>query len=276
MTRVMVVLSLLILAMPVRGDGARGPDQTQQLIPSSRTQSPEEATVAPGLKETLAREAAPDEEEGSKMAPVFQEGPTEATVVSALKEALSVATGKAVTEVASVDGYFGNQAIKILLPERLRKVADLVNMLGFRDEVDAFVLSMNRAAERAAPKAGPYFIQAVKEMTFEDARKILNDGDTAATKYFEAKTYDGLYEAFKPDVSASMNEVGVTRSYKAMIDRYQSVPLMKAEPMDLDQYVTRKALDGLFTMVGREEKEIRTNPDARVTSLLRKMFRESY
>ncbi|HYA02826.1 MAG TPA: DUF4197 domain-containing protein, partial [Syntrophobacteria bacterium] len=199
-------------------------------------------------------------------------GLDEATVVSGLKETLSVATGNVVTEVAKVDGYYNNQAIKILMPERIQKVADFVKMLGFQKEVDAFVLSMNRAAEHAAPKAEPYFVQAVKEMTFEDARKILNGGDTAATEYFKANTYDKLYEAFKPDVSASMNEVGVTRSYQTMMEKYQSVPFMKAESLDLDQYVTQKSLDGLFTMMAQEEKEIRTNPAARVTTLLRKVF----
>jgi RNA binding exosome subunit len=274
MRRAMIVLSLLVLAMPVRGDGAAGLDDVQQMVSLSREGAPDEAAMVSGRRETLAR-ATLDEEEGTKMPPVYQQGGLdEGTVISCLKETLSVATGNAVTEVAKVDGYFGNQAIKILLPERLQKVADLVNLLGFRNEVDAFVLSMNRAAEHAAPKAEPYFVQAVKDMTFLDARKILNGGDTAATEYLNAKTYDKLYEAFKPEVSASMNEVGVTRSYQAMMEKYQSVPLMKAEPLDLDQYVTQKSLDGLFTMIGQEEKEIRTNPAARVTALLKKVFRK--
>ncbi len=272
MRRAMMVLSLLVLAMPIRADGAAGLDEGQQMVSLSRERGPDEANMVSGLKETLAK-ATLDEDEGPKMAPVYpQGGLDEATVVSGLKETLSVATGNAVTEVAKVDGYFSNQAIKILMPERIRKVADFVNLLGFRKEVDTFVLSMNRAAEHAAPKAGPYFVQAVKEMTFEDARKILNGGDTAATEYFKDKTYDNLYEAFKPDVSASMNAVGVTRSYQAMMERYQSVPFMKAESLDLDQYVTQKSLEGLFIMVGQEEKEIRTNPGARVTTLLRKVF----
>jgi RNA binding exosome subunit len=275
MRGIMMVLSLLVLAMPIRAGGAAGLDEGQQMSSLSREGGPDEAAMVSGLKETLAR-ATLDEDEGPKMAPVYQQGgPDEAIVVSGLKETLSVAAGNAVTRVAKVDGYFGNQAIKILMPERLRKVAEFVNLLGFRKEVDAFVLSMNRAAEHAAPKAEPYFVQALKEMTFEDARKILNGFDTAATEYFKAKTYDKLCEAFKPDVSASMNEVGVTRSYKAMMEKYQSVPLMKAEPVDLEQYVTQKSLDGLFTMIGQGEKEIRTNPDARVTTLLRKVFRKS-
>lgn len=204
-----------------------------------------------------------------------QKGSDDSTVVSGLKEALSVATGNAVATVAKTDGYFSNQAIKILMPEKIRTVADMAGKLGFQREVDDFILSMNRAAEHAAPKAEEYFVQAVKEMTFGDAKKILNGGDTAATQYFKSKMFDNLYNAFKPDVSATMNEVGVTRSYKAMIEKYQSIPFMKAESLDLDQYVTQKSLDGLFTIVGQEEKKIRTNPEAQVTDLLKKVFGKS-
>jgi hypothetical protein len=145
-------------------------------------------------------------------------------------------------------------------------------MLGFQQEVDGFVLSMNRAAEDAASKVAPYFFQAVKEMTFEDLRRAFKGGDTAATEYFKEKSYSKLYEACKPEVSASMNEVGATRSYKAMMEKYQSLPFMKADSPDLDRYVTEKSLDGLFTMVGQEETEIRTNPAAQVTPVLRKVF----
>ena len=111
-------------------------------------------------------------------------------------------------------------------------------------------------------------------MTFEDAKSILDGGDTAATDYFKAKTSDKTYEIFNPIISASMNEVGVTRSYKELMDKYTSLPLMKAEQFDLDHYVTNKAQDGLFYMLGQEEKKIRTDPAARVTELLQKVFGE--
>ena len=274
MKRGMIVLSLLVLAMPLCADGARGADEGKALT-LPRQDALDDGTVASGLRETFAR-ATPDQDETTtKMMSVSGQGPDDATVVSGLKEALAVATAKAVTEVGRVDGYFSNQAIKILLPERFQKVAQTLNMLGFQKEVDAFVLSMNRAAEHAAPKAEPYFSKAVKEMTFEDATGILKGGDTAATEYFKAKTYSQLYEAFKPDVAASMNEAGVTRSYKAMMEKYQALPFMKVDPLDLDRYVTEKSLDGLFTMVGQEETEIRTNPAAQATSVLRKVFGKS-
>ncbi|HQL91413.1 MAG TPA: DUF4197 domain-containing protein [Syntrophales bacterium] len=195
------------------------------------------------------------------------------TVASGLKEALSVGTKNAVGLLSGKDGYFANEAVKILLPENVRRVGDALRMAGYQKEVDAFVLSMNRAAEKAAPRAADIFAGAIREMSITDAQKILGGGNTAATEYFKSKTSTQLFDAFKPDISKSMSEVGVTRAYKAMTDRYTSmVPFAKVESLDLDRYVTNKSLDGLFYMVGQEETKIRTNPAARTTELLRKVF----
>lgn len=194
------------------------------------------------------------------------------TVVSGLKEALSVGTRSAVTSVSRADGYFSNQAIKILMPEKIRNVAEVLRKVGYQKQVDDFVLAMNRAAERAAPKATEYFVGAIKEMTLQDGQKILNGGDTAATDYFKSKTSDKIFAAFKPIVTQSMDEVGTARAYKNMMASYNSVPFVKTESLDLDNYVTNKAIDGLFYMVGQEEKQIRTNPAARTTDLLKKVF----
>jgi len=199
-------------------------------------------------------------------------GPDESTTASGLKEALSISTEKAVNSVSRVDGYLGNQAIKILMPENIQKVADVLGKIGYQKQVDDFVLSMNRAAEKAAPKALSFFVDAIKEMSIEDAKKILGGGDTAATEFFKQKTHDKLYGAFKPVVSSSMDEVGVTRSYKDMMGKYESIPFMEKQSLDVDHYVTNKALDGLFYMVGQEEKKIRTDPAARVTDLLKTVF----
>ena len=199
-------------------------------------------------------------------------GPDEGTTASGLKEALSISTERAVSNVSRVDGYFGNQAIKILMPENIQKVGNVLRKIGYQKQVDEFVLSMNRAAEKAAPKAASFFVDAIKEMTFEDAKKILGGGDTAATEFFKQKTHDKLYGAFKPVVSSSMDEVGCTRSYKEMMGKYESVPFMDKQSLDLDHYVTNKALDGLFYMVGQEEKKIRTDPAARATDLLKTVF----
>jgi hypothetical protein len=195
------------------------------------------------------------------------------TVVSGLKEALSIGTGNAVFSTSKIDGYFKNQIIKILLPDKIQDAANILGKLGYQKQVDNFVLSMNRAAEKAAPKAKKFFVDAIKSMTFDDAKKILSGGDTAATEYFKSKTFNKLQDAFKPVVSKSMNETGVTRSYKEMTGKYTSaVPFGTIDSLDLDQYVTNKALDGLFYMVGEEEKKIRTNPAAQVTDLLKKVF----
>jgi len=195
------------------------------------------------------------------------------TVASGLKEALSVGTKNAVGLLSKKDGYFGNETVKILLPENIRRVGDALRMAGYQKEVDAFILSMNRAAEKAAPKAADIFAGAIQSMSIDDAQKILSGGNTAATEYFKSKTSTQLFNAFKPDISKSMNEVGVTKSYKAMTDRYLSImPFAKIDSLDLDNYVTNKSLDGLFTMVGQEEAKIRTNPAARTTELLKNVF----
>lgn len=200
------------------------------------------------------------------------EGPNNSTVVSGLKEALSIGTENAVKHVSQTDGFFGNKMIKIFMPEKIQEVANVLSKVGYQKEVDEFVLSMNRAAEKAAPKAASYFVGAIKEMSFEDARGILKGGDTAATEFFKKKTSDKIYEAFKPIISSSMNEVGVTNAYKKMMTRYESLPFMSKQSLDLDHYVTNKSLDGLFYMVGQEEKKIRTDPAARVTDLLKTVF----
>jgi hypothetical protein len=158
------------------------------------------------------------------------------------------------------------------MPEKIQKVADVLRKVGYQKEVDDFILSMNRAAEKAAPMATSYFVGAIKEMSFDDARKILNGGDTAATEFFKRKTSDKIAASFKPVVSSSMNEVGVTKKYKDMMGKYESLPFVDKESIDLDSYVTNKAMDGLFYMVGQEEKKIRTDPAARVTDLLKTVF----
>lgn len=197
------------------------------------------------------------------------------TIVRGLKEALATGTERAVATVAKPDGYFGNQLIKILVPDKLQRVAGVLETLGYREEVDELVLSMNRAAEQAAPMAATFFGDAIRQMTVEDAREILRGGDTAATAYFEKKTRARLFKAFKPVVTARMNQLGTVRAYEDLIGTYSDLPLAAIAglpSLDLDTYVTNKALDGLFLMVGKEEKRIRTNPAARTTELLQQVF----
>jgi hypothetical protein len=208
------------------------------------------------------------------LTPSSERGMDEGTVIAGLKEALLVSTKNAVKNVSRTDGYLANEMIRIAMPDKIQRVADVLNKVGYQKQVDEFITSMNRAAEKAAPKASAHFIGAIKEMTFDDAEGILNGSDSEATDYFRSKTAEKLYNEFKPVVSSSMNSVGVTRSYKDMMGTYTSLPFMKDTPFDIDHYVTAKALDGLFYVMAQEEKKIRTDPAARVTELLEKVFRQ--
>ncbi|MGE5751440.1 MAG: DUF4197 domain-containing protein [Nitrospirota bacterium] len=195
------------------------------------------------------------------------------TIVSGLKEALSTGAKNGVKSVSQVDGYFGNPLIKIPMPEKIQRIEKALRKAGFNKEVDRFILSMNRAAEKAAPQALTLFVDSVKGMTIPDAVGILRGNDTAATDYLKSKTFNELYQSFKPSISSSMNDVGVTRTFKEMMDKTRRIPFLKKESVDLDHYVTSKALDGLFTVVGQEEKKIRKDPAARVTELLKTVFK---
>jgi len=196
----------------------------------------------------------------------------EKTGASGIKEALAIGTERAVRSLSRENGYFGNSAVKILMPSSIQKVADVARVAGYQTQVDEFILSMNRAAEAAAPLASRFFGDAIRDMTLDDVRGILGGGNTAATEFFRRKTQDKLYAAFKPAVSRKVDEVGATRAYKNMMGRYEGLPLMRGQSLDLDDYVTNKSLDGLFHMVGEEEKQIRTNPAARTTDLLKAVF----
>jgi hypothetical protein len=205
--------------------------------------------------------------------PVKEKKLDEKTIIAGLKEALQVGTKKAVGNVSRENGYFKNPEIKIPVPNDLRKVETSLRKIGLGNKVDEFVESMNRAAEKAAPQATDIFMKAIKEMTVTDARRILYDGaDDEATRYFERKTRDRLYELFFPVIKDSLDKVGATKLYKYLINRYNAIPMVEKKSYNLDKYVTNKALDGLFLMVGKEETRIRKDPGARITELLRRVF----
>ena len=196
----------------------------------------------------------------------------EVKIGEGLKQALQIGTENAVKLTGRLDGYFKNQAIKILMPDRLKTFERALRTVGYDRQVDAFILKMNRAAERAAPAAKQIFWDAIGAMTIDDARGILDGRETAATEYFKSKTTAPLTTAFSPVVHRTMAEVGVTGQYEELFGRAQRIPFLDLEAFDLDHYVVGKALDGLFHVVGDEEKRIRTNPAARVTDLLREVF----
>lgn len=199
-------------------------------------------------------------------------GLNDAKIGSGLKEALSVGTQKAVRLVDQPGGYLNNEAIKILLPQNLRPVERVLRGLGQGPRIDEFVASMNHAAESAAPEAETIFADAVTEMTIDDARKLLNGGDTSITDYFKSKTSAHLAVAFRPHVEAAMNKNGVTQQYEGLVGQMPMMPFGNSSNLDINTYVVNKALDGLFYMLGQQEKEIRTNPVARSTALLKQVF----
>ncbi len=193
-------------------------------------------------------------------------------IVDGLKEALEIGTDNAVKAVGRTGGYSDNPKIKIPLPGYIEKARGMLSAIGYGSQVDAFDKSMNRAAEIAAPKAKAIFWDSIKEMTFEDARRILNGGDTAATDYLKRKSSTHLEEVFRPIIHNAMGEVGVTRKYQELSQPLESLPFAQGAVPDLDGYVTDGALNGLFYMLGQEEKKIRENPAARATDLLKKVF----
>lgn len=193
-------------------------------------------------------------------------------IVDGLKEALTISSKNAVDIVSKVDGYYGNELIKIPLPKEIQSIAKVGKQFGLGKQFDEFEMSINRAAESAASEATSIFWDAIKKMTFDDAKKILTGKENAATMYFKEKTSDNLRAAFKPIVNKSIDNVGVTKIYKSLMSDIKKIPLVKISNTDLDEYVTDKALDGLFTMVAGEEKKIRTDPAARVTDLLKQVF----
>jgi hypothetical protein len=197
-------------------------------------------------------------------------------VASGLKEALQVGAENAVKLTGKTDGYFGNQAIKILLPKNLQPLQRGLGAIGYQSKIDAFVLSMNRAAEAAAPSAKKIFGDAILAMTFDDARKILSGNETAATDYFKSKTTDQLAVAFRPFVEKTMSENGVTQQYESLTSELKSIPFLKNEDLDINKYVVTKALEGLFYMLAEEEKKIRKNPAARTTELLKEVFGKAH
>jgi hypothetical protein len=189
-----------------------------------------------------------------------------------LKEALQIGAKNAISLTGRTDGFFKNEAIKILMPKALQTVERGLRMVGMGAQVDGFVLSMNRAAERAVPKAGRIFSDAVSTMTFDGARQILSGGDTAAAEYFRSRTSAQLGEAFLPEIKKATDAAGATKQFKDLMGQAPQLPFGKTASFDLDAYVLDKTLAGLFFVLGEEERKIRKNPAARVTTLLRDVF----
>lgn len=197
---------------------------------------------------------------------------TEGEVGNGLKAALQRGVELGVDQLAKPDGYFKDLDVKILLPEEARKVEDKLRMIGLDKQVDDAIESLNRAAEDAVVGAKDIFIDAIKAMTIQDAMSLLRGEENAATNYLDKNTRTALAEKFKPTIKESLDKVDATKHWNFVFSKYNSLPFVKDINPDLDDYVTQKAIDGLFVQIAKQEKEIRENPGARVTDLLKKVF----
>src|SRR5688572_11005909 len=197
---------------------------------------------------------------------------TSAEVGEGLKEALVKGISTGADLASMVDGYFKNPEIKIPFPPEVKKVEDKLRQIGLGGEVDKFVMTLNRGAEDAAKEAKPIFITAIKQMTIQDAWAILRGEPDAATQYLKRTTSAQLKEKFKPVIQNSLNKVNATKYYSDIVTKYNQIPLVQKVNPELDSYATDKAIEGLFVMIAREEKEIRANPAARTTELLKRVF----
>jgi hypothetical protein len=193
-------------------------------------------------------------------------------IVAGLKEALTVSTRNAVASTGRTDGFLRNEAIKILVPDKLRKVTKGMRLVGMGSQVDAFEVGMNRAAEEAAPAARQIFINAVKQMNFSDARQILSGNDTAATDYFKRQSSGELSAAFAPIVHQAMENVGVVKEYNQLMRNPMAVRVAASQSFNLDDYIVGKTMDGLFYVMAEEERKIRKDPVAQTTTLLKEVF----
>ena len=199
-------------------------------------------------------------------------GLSNADIAAGLKEALDKGIDKQVAKLTKTDGFYKNELVKILLPEELQKVDNTLRKVGLSDLADEGLKMMNRAAEDAVKEATPIFVSAVKNMTFNDAKNILLGSDNAATNYLQNTTSSQLYTKFNPVIKSSFDKVGADKIWNSIITKYNAVPFVEKVNPDLTDYVTNKALDGVFTMIAIEEKEIRTNINERTSVLLKKVF----
>jgi len=197
---------------------------------------------------------------------------TQREALSGLRAALERGSNAAVAALGRADGFLGNPQVKIPLPQSLERAEKLARRLGFSGEVDELVVSMNRAAEAAVPEARKLLLDSVKKMTVQDAKGILTGGDTAGTAYFKRVANTQLHDRFLPIVRSATDRVGVAQRYREFAEPAAAFGLIKTEHADLDEYVTQKTLDGLYFMLGEEEKKIRKDPVGTGSAILRKVF----
>ncbi len=198
--------------------------------------------------------------------------PTTSEVTGGLKQALEVGIKNSAQLASALDGYYKNPKIKIPFPPEVKEVETKLRQIGLGKEVDKFVVTLNRGAENAANKSVPIFVNAITSMSINDAWGILKGEDLAATNYLKKATYAQLQAEFKPVMKQSLDQVNATKYYGDLVSNYNKIPFVKKVNPNLDDYATEKAIDGLFYLVGEEEKKIRKDPMKRTTELLKKVF----
>lgn len=196
-------------------------------------------------------------------------------VAAGLKQALEVGIKNGSSQASQEDGYYRNPLIRIPFPEDVQRVENTLRQIGLGDQVDKFILTLNRGAEDAAKSAVPIFVSAIKQMTIADAWAILKGEKDAATQYLKRTTSEQLYNAFNPVMVKSLEKTNATKYYADIVTQYNKIPLVQNVNPDLDDYATQKAIDGLFVLVAQEEAKIRENPLARTTELLRRVFSQA-
>ncbi|MDR3640236.1 MAG: DUF4197 domain-containing protein [Humidesulfovibrio sp.] len=241
-----LALAMSLFAAPAFAGWTDVLDKVQQQIPAASPGSSSSSNLGAGLSDT--------------------------EITKGLKEALAKGATSAVNNLGKSDGYFANQAVKILLPDSLRKLETPLRLAGQGQLVDDLVLAMNRAAEKAVPQAANILGDAVKSMSVSDAKGILTGGEDSATQYFRKSSGEKIGEMMKPIIAKSMESVGVAKAYKRLTSSPLAASAAQAYGLDLDSYVNTKAQDGLFYMIAKEEKDIRENPAQRTTSILKQVF----
>jgi len=254
MNKIIYTFSLLLIAGAIQAQGLKG--LLKKVTQSDSTKKSSVGSILGSLSGN-----------GSDSLSTFD-------VANGLKEALNVGVEKGTSKLSAVDGFLKDAAIKVLLPPEAQKVEKTLRSVGMGKLVDNAIVSMNRAAEDATKSAAPIFLNAIKQMTIQDAWGILRGGDTSATHYLKTKTTSPLTTAFKPVIEQSLSKVNATKYWGDMVNAYKKVNIFGGEKLnpDLSAYVTDKAMFGIFHEVGEQEKQIRKDPVARTSDLLKKVF----
>jgi hypothetical protein len=248
---VLILISLLFLQLSLPAQTSKKTTSTKKTTTTSKKSTTTKATTT--SKTTAAV-------------------PTQTETSSALKQALDLGVKRAVEILSKPNGFLSDNQVKIPFPEDIQRVDRTLRSVGLGNLADNFVKELNTGAEKAVSLATPILTRAITSMSFEDATKILLGGENSATQYFESKTKDSLYNAFKPKVEEVLDEYGISKSYSTLMSKYNSLPLSAKANTDINDYVTKETLKGLFIKVAQEENKIRTDAKARTTDLLKKVF----